>query len=164
MEIRKAQPGDLEEMMRIYRAAKDYMDRSGNPNQWKKGYPTREMIKQDIEKGNSYVCAGEGGLYAAFAFIIGEDPTYRVIEQGAWKNDRPYGTIHRIAADGRVKGMFSMAFQYCRMQIPNLRADTHEDNKTMQHLLETHGFERCGIIYAANGTPRIAYQFTERSE
>ena len=28
----------------------------------------------------------------------------------------------------------------------------------MQHLLEKNGFTPCGIIYVANGTPRIAYQ------
>ena len=40
----------------------------------------------------------------------------------------------------------------------SLRADTHADNKIMQHLLEKNGFTRCGIIHVADGTPRIAYQ------
>ena len=29
---------------------------------------------------------------------------------------------------------------------------------TMQHLLESNGFVRCGIIHIADGSPRIAYQ------
>ena len=36
--------------------------------------------------------------------------------------------------------------------------DTHADNKVMQHLLESEGFTRCGIIHVEDGTPRIAYQ------
>ena len=40
----------------------------------------------------------------------------------------------------------------------SLRADTHEDNKIMQHLLEKNGFVRCGIIHVEDGTPRVAYQ------
>ena len=40
----------------------------------------------------------------------------------------------------------------------SLRADTHVDNKVMQHLLESEGFTRCGIIHVEDGTPRIAYQ------
>lgn len=28
----------------------------------------------------------------------------------------------------------------------------------MQHLFEKNGFERCGVIYVENGTPRFAYQ------
>ena len=34
----------------------------------------------------------------------------------------------------------------------------------MQHLLEKNGFVRCGIIYVANGTPRIAYQRNIRNK
>ena len=40
----------------------------------------------------------------------------------------------------------------------SLRADTHADNKIMQHLLEKNGFTRCGIIHVADGSPRFAYQ------
>jgi hypothetical protein len=28
----------------------------------------------------------------------------------------------------------------------------------MQHVVEKHGFSRRGIIYIADGTPRIAYE------
>ena len=28
----------------------------------------------------------------------------------------------------------------------------------MQHVLESNGFTRCGIIHVADGSPRIAYQ------
>ena len=43
---------------------------------------------------------------------------------------------------------------------PNLRIDTHQDNKVMQHVVEKHGFTRRGIIYIADGSPRIAYERT----
>ena len=42
-------------------------------------------------------------------FIIGADPTYEVIEDGAWPDNSPYGTIHRIAGDGQVKDFCSYA-------------------------------------------------------
>lgn len=47
---------------------------------------------------------------------------------------------------------------WCLEHCESLRADTHEDNKIMQHLLEKNGFARCGIILADDGKPRIAYQ------
>ena len=47
---------------------------------------------------------------------------------------------------------------FCEKKVPYLRADTHFDNHTMQHLLEKNSFERRGIIYLKNGDPRIAYQ------
>ena len=44
----------------------------------------------------------ESGLHGVFAFILGEDPTYGVIEDGQWLSGDPYGTIHRIAG-GRLR-------------------------------------------------------------
>ena len=46
--------------------------------------------------------------------------------------------------------------------VSELRADTHEDNKIMQAVLERNGFEKCGIIYIEDGSPRIAYQFSRK--
>ena len=46
-----------------------------------------------------------------------------------------------------------------RLYMPSYFLGTFtEYPKIMQNLLEKHGFIRCGIIYVANGTPRIAYQ------
>ena len=145
--IRKAKLTDLDRMMEIYARAKRFMDSTGNTTQWEIGYPTRKMIQDDIENGYSFVCMGEDNIvHAAFKFFVGEDPTYRVIEQGRWKND------------GTIKGIFSQIVSFCEAICPELRADTHKDNNVMQHLFEKNGFERCGIIYVEDGTARFAYQ------
>lgn len=84
--IRKAKLTDLDRMMEIYARAKRFMDSTGNTTQWEIGYPTRKMIQDDIENGYSFVCMGEDNIpHAAFKFFVGEDPTYRAIEQGSWK-------------------------------------------------------------------------------
>lgn len=162
MQIRQAMPEDLDRIMQIYRIAKQYMDDNGNPTQWKQGHPGREMIEADMIKGQSYVCVENGQIHGVFAFIIGEDETYQVIEDGAWLEETPYGTIHRLASDGQVKGIFATCVSFCGKKIAHLRADTHHNNKTMQHLLEQNGFVRCGIIHIADGSPRIAYEKKER--
>ena len=117
------------------------------------------MLAADIEKKRLYVCKDEEGVQAVFAFIIGEDPTYSYIEDGEWLNDKPYGTSHRIASRGEIKGIFKRCLDFCMEQIPNIRIDTHKDNKVMQHLLTKHGFRKCGIIYLQNGSKRIGYQY-----
>lgn len=99
MTIRHAKLEDIDEMLRIYCLAKEYMDKSGNPTQWKPGHPNRAVLEADIAKGSSYVCEENGQLHAAFALILGTDPTYQVIEEGKWLEDSPYGTIHRLASD-----------------------------------------------------------------
>lgn len=44
MKIRKTTISDLETVMKLYVYAKAYMDQNNNPNQWIKGYPSREII------------------------------------------------------------------------------------------------------------------------
>ena len=90
--------------------------------------------------------------------IIGDDPTYALLEDGQWLNDRPYGTIHRIASDGSCKGIFDAALEFSKGMINNIRIDTHEANSIMLTLMESRGLKRCGIIYKEDGTKRIVYQ------
>ena len=94
-----------------------------------------------------------------FALLDTPEPTYSRIE-GAWRNDAPYLTIHRLAGDGRTHGLFRCAADYCKAISRNVRADTHADNHTMQHLLEENGFLPCGTIHVRDGTPRLAYHWT----
>lgn len=135
------------------------MRASGNLNQWINGYPSRDLIAKDISEGVSYVGIDDSGeLVMVFAFIIGQDPTYSVIEEGEWLNELPYGTIHRLASTGKHSKILKTCVEYCESLIDNIRLDTHEDNKIMQEAAVRLGFIRCGIIYCSDGTPRIAYQ------
>ncbi|HHU05480.1 MAG TPA: GNAT family N-acetyltransferase [Clostridiales bacterium] len=155
--IRRATMNDLNRMLEIYELARKQMRLNGNPNQWK-NYPSKELLEEDIKSGISYVIESDSKVIGTFVFIIGKDPTYRVIEKGSWLNSEPYGTIHRIASDGTHKGLFKLVEEYCSQQIDNIRIDTHEDNKIMRYILEKSGFLKCGIIYTYDGSPRIAYQ------
>lgn len=149
---------DLDGIMRIYDAARQTMRENGNHAQWVNGYPSRDLIAGDIERGESFVAEGEDGTpHAVFLFAIGNDPTYRVIENGTWLNDEPYGVIHRIASDGRLRGILQAAVTYALDRVSNVRIDTHEDNSIMRHSLAKIGFAECGIIYCQDGTPRIAF-------
>ncbi|MBQ4598626.1 MAG: N-acetyltransferase [Clostridia bacterium] len=157
-EIRKTTMNDLDRVMEIYAIAKRYMDEKGNPTQWVDGYPQRDLIEYDIAQGESYVLCEGGEIHGVFMFMQREEPTYAVIEDGAWLNDAPYGTIHRVASDGQLRGIFDTIVAYCRGVTENLRVDTHHDNFPMQRAIERNGFVRCGVVYMYDGTKRIAYQ------
>ncbi|MCR4678631.1 MAG: N-acetyltransferase [Lachnospiraceae bacterium] len=161
LSVRKALPADFGVIMPIYRIAQDFMISTGNPNQWGHFNPREEQIREDIENGICHVICEDGVIHGVFALCPGEDPTYGYIEDGAWLNDEPYVTIHRLAGDGTVKGIFKCAFNYCRQFVSSVRADTHHDNRVMQSAMEKNGFKRCGIIYLKNGSPRIAYQWCD---
>lgn len=158
MNIRPAKLQDIPVILDIYATARAFMRAHDNPTQWNNGYPAQTLLESDIAKEQLFVCEHEGRLCGVFAFILGDDPTYRIIENGAWPNDAPYGTIHRIASDGTCKGLLAATTEFALQHCDNLRADTHADNKVMQNALTRLGYGYCGIIYIADGSPRLAYQ------
>lgn len=157
MNIRKTKKEDLEKVLEIYEYARNQMRKNGNPNQWKNTNPSKDIIINDIENENSYLIEYKEEICGIFSFIVGEDPTYKKIE-GSWLNNEDYGTIHRVASSGIRKGILKECLNFCEKKQKNIRIDTHEDNKIMQHLLEKNGYINCGIIYVLDGSPRIAYQ------
>lgn len=158
MEIRKSRLDEIEEIMKTYDIARQRMRDNGNSKQWINGYPSRELIEEDIRNGYSYVLSEREEIYAVFALIGGEDPTYKVIENGEWLNDEPYMTIHRIGSNGKIKNISGICYEWAMQRTDNLRIDTHEDNTIMRHVLKKNGFSECGTIYIEDGSPRIAYQ------
>ena len=160
LKIRDAAMSDLDRIMEIYRYAQDYMIRSGNPGQWGHFYPDRDLIRSDIESGACKLLCDQDGIHGVFAVFEGDEPTYQYIENGQWLNQAPYITMHRMAGDGQVHGLFRCALDHCKSIADNIRVDTHEKNITMQKLIENNGFIKCGTIYVRDGSPRLAYHWT----
>jgi len=183
--IRKAQPSDMTEIMKVMDAAKTIMRQSGNMHQWGEGYPSEAVITADMEKDGGFVIvekrrdlalqASRAGadtpveisegehqptnqIVGYFAFLQSPEPTYARIYEGEWLDDtQPYHVVHRIASYPDVHGIFSSIMDFCFSHDSNIRIDTHRDNKIMQHNLLKHGFTYCGIIYLPSGDERLAY-------
>ena len=118
------------------------------------------MLARDIENVNSYVITENGKIVGTFSFIIGDEPTYQVIKNGSWNQDKLYGTIHRLASSGETKGIARVCFDFCTNQIDYVRIDTHKDNQAMQNAILNYGFVKCGNIYVRDGSERIAYDYS----
>ena len=158
MLIRIATEADILAAAEIYDAARIFMKEKGNPNQWSSNYPCAEDIKNGIKNGVSYVCEDNGEIVATFHFEANaQDEPYKIID-GAWKNDKPYAAIHRIAVKYHGKGIADFCFSECYRLFSNLKIDTHRDNIPMQKCLLRQGFSYCGVIYLADGSKRLAYQ------
>lgn len=157
--IRYAAEPDLPRMLEVFSQAKEIMRADGNLHQWTDSYPSVDMIRRDIDKGVSYVIEDNGIVVGTFAFVPGIEPTYGIIEAGAWLDDAaPYATIHRLASTPDSHGIAETCFSWCSERCRNLRIDTHRDNHIMQHCILKAGFRYCGIIHLANGDERLAYQ------
>ena len=154
----KAKKEDLPQLMQIYESARRFMRKNGNLTQWQGGFPPAELLLSDIEIGQLYVIKQSDEIIGVFALIFGEDPTYSYIEDGAWLSSEEYAAIHRVASDGMQKGILETAVNFSWEKIRHLRIDTHQDNLPMQHAIQKNGFQKCGIIYLADGSPRIAFE------
>lgn len=155
--VRPAKPSDIEMIDKIYGYARDFMVENGNPNQWGNTYPSTKQIRQDIDEEKLFVITDGQDIHGVFFFWIGADPAYKRID-GKWRSDCPYGTIHRIAGDGSG-GILKTAVAFGEKHIEHLRIDTHEDNHVMQNAVTKLGFQRSGIIYLEDGSPRIGYDY-----
>lgn len=157
MQIRLAATEELPLLLPIYDAARAYMRENGNMHQWIGGYPSAEVLAEDIRLRRLYLCVEGDEILAVFCYFEGVDPTYLRID-GAWQNDLPYGVVHRIAVTAHRRGVASFCYAWAYEKCHNLKIDTHADNIPMQKSLLKNGFAYCGIIYLANGDPRYAYQ------
>ena len=163
MQIRNAVPGEAAKCYQFIEDGRAFHQAMGFV-QWHPGYPSPDTIEKDIEDGIGYVFTEGGELLGYCCIIIGDEPAYRDIE-GAWRTDRPYAVVHRmaLAADKRGRGLSGKAFSliraFCRENgIEAIRADTQEENKLMQHILVREGFEFCGFV-VFNGGPKLAYEW-----
>lgn len=156
MIIRKATTEDLPEIMTIYENARNFMREVGNPDQWSNTHPPYSLVASTLS--DTYLCVKDDIVACVFYYSNQNDPTYDIIYEGAWKNDAPYGVVHRIASSRKIKGAARFALNWAFSQCGNLKIDTHRDNVPMQNLLKSSGFEYCGIIHLENGDERLAFQ------
>lgn len=157
MRVLPAEEADLGEILKIYAEAREFMKKSGNPTQWGDTRPPIATTKRDIAEGRLFKITDGRKTVGVFAFVLGDDPTYREID-GRWLDERPYGTIHRIASSGTARGIFETALAFCLSRCANIRIDTHENNIPMRRCLARTGFEYCGKIITDDGTERLAFQ------
>ena len=161
MEIRKATNDDLPALLALFAAARSFMAAQGNPGQWGNDYPPPELLKEDIAKQGSFVCLHEGKIAASFALLPGPDPDYARLKSGAWRNDSPYFSLHRVAAAGAPKGTGTFVVRWCQAQCPNIRGDTHPANTPMQGLFQKCGFLPVGTLTLPTGSERLAYHYVQ---
>lgn len=163
MELRKAQQNEIAECYHCIEDARSYHKSMGFV-QWHPNYPTQQTIREDIERNIGYVFVDENGILGYCCIIIGDEPAYHEIK-GAWKTDRPYAVVHRMAFNNQARGgglsgkAIDLIKDFCLSnQIEAIRVDTQDENKVMQHILVREGFMYCGLI-EFDGGPKLAYEW-----
>lgn len=164
MIFRKSKIEDLESMMTIIKQAQNFL-KANKIDQWQNNYPNEQVLLKDIAEGESYVLEGEGKVLATTVISFQGESTYDEIYEGSWLSNQQYAVLHRVAVHEGYKGsglgkkLIDHAEQMCKdKKIKSIKMDTHQDNKSMQRLLEKTGFTYCGIIYLQDGSMRLAYE------
>lgn len=165
MELRRAAQNEAEQCYQCIEDARAFHKSMGFV-QWHPDYPTRQTILADIAQGNGYAFVNEQGVIGYCCIVVGDEPAYRQID-GAWKTDRPYAVVHRMAFNSKARGggrsreAINLIKALCLANhIDAIRVDTQEENKVMQHILDREGFAYCGLVQF-DGGPKLAYEWDE---
>ena len=170
MLFRNAREEEVPMLMGMVQDAVRYF-RDSHIDQWQHGYPDADTLYEDIRLGRLFVVEKAEAALGMLAILTEPDPSYEKVWEGAWPNDLPYLSLHRVCVSFRHKGqgiageLFRGAEAWGRQQgFASFRVDTHADNRPMQRCLEKAGYVRCGLIHlvggAEDGAPRIIYQKT----
>ena len=163
MDLIKAAESDLQDLMSLYwRVADDMNDRG--LNQWNRGiYPTEEMIRRDIERGEMYIRRMDGVIAAAITLTEVMDPEYRDI---LWTGGMLPGYLHRLAVDVPLQGagiggdVLDDAIQIMRRAgCDCVRLDTNRENRRAMRLYEKMGFRICGTVSWDDTPGEVYYAF-----
>ena len=163
MELRLAQQNEAGICYQCIEDARAYHKSLGF-QQWHPDYPTQKPILDDISQGIGYAFVDESRVIGYACIIFGDEPAYKKID-GAWKTDRPYAVVHRMAfsemarGSGLSKEAIRLIKEFCRSNhVDAIRVDTQDENKVMQHILVREGFAYCGLVQF-DGGPKLAYEW-----
>ena len=153
MELIQATEQELEELLAFYEHVADNMEESGL-RQWHWGkYPSEQMIREDLEKGDLYYLRTDGVVSAAVVLMAGQEPEYDGL---SWTCGIRPGIFHRLAVHPSMQGaglgglvLDDVQQILRRAGCDCVRCDTSVKNTRAQHLYEKLGFRRCGTLHWA---------------
>lgn len=162
-ELMEATAHDVPTILEIVRGAQRRLAAAGI-DQWQNGYPNREVIENDIRSSVARVVCHEGRVVAYGAVVYTGERAYEDLRGGEWlTKGTNYATVHRLcvaeSSVGRGVGrgfMELVEVDALRHDVASVRVDTHPDNKTMQHLLDSLGYIYCGVV--CYESERLAYE------
>lgn len=167
MKIERSNIKNIDIIMQILSDARGRIGRLGI-DQWQYGYPTRDIVIEDVNVHRSFVAIDEAdnSICAVLTMLDDGEPTYDKIYDGEWLAEgKPYIAVHRIAvaSDKLRRGVASEVMSQVEARAKEIgyasvRIDTHVGNIPMRGMLEKNGYKHCGTIYLTDGQLRYAYE------
>ncbi len=155
LNFRKATPKDLPEILSLYKAVVENMIASGI-NQWNDEYPNKEVLSDDISKGELIVGVVDDKILAAFVMNEFADEDYY---KAAWQYpDLSWCVVHRLCVSPLYhrQGLATLVMEYvestARAQgYEAIHLDTFSGNPKALNLYHKLGFTDVGEAYWERG-------------
>ncbi|WP_155287051.1 GNAT family N-acetyltransferase [Lacticaseibacillus zhaodongensis] len=165
--VRPGVSSDASAILDVIAGARQFLA-SQHIDQWQGSYPDAAAVESDIAAGTNRVLTVDGVVTGTASLITGPDPFYKFIEGRGWQNPNSsdYHAIHRFAIGDAGRGlhlsrvfMSSLLSELYFRGVRDVRIDTHPDNRIMQHVVSSNGFQPVGTVYLDEPVPeRFAYQ------
>lgn len=163
--IRKASPDEFDRVMDIYYDIIDTLGHSDGSPKWTRGlYPTEEMIRGHIEKGDLYAAAVDGSDEFAAAMVLNYDQAegYDKVDWPVEYSRDEIMMLHLLAVrsgymrQGIAREMVREAKRIARAnRAKSIRLDVVIGNQPAVNLYEGEGFRYMGnveLYYEDTGT------------
>ncbi|MFD2144339.1 GNAT family N-acetyltransferase [Mucilaginibacter antarcticus] len=100
--FRKAELSDIMPIWDILQSAIQRRKNDGS-EQWQDGYPNKEIITTDIERGEGFVLLDDEMVIGYTAIIANNEPAYDDIKS-EWLTSGDYVVVHRVALSENYLG------------------------------------------------------------
>ena len=150
MIIQKAKQADLDKIMQVYKSCVKGMIAMGI-DQWDESYPNRDIIQEDLEKGDYYVGLIENEIVAGIKIDKCQDPTYLTID---WTDEtNNFMVVHRLCSKTSVwgKGIGKQMMEFAENLAKDkgcvsMRLDTYVNNPKAIAFYKHIGYKQLGHI------------------
>lgn len=148
MKIRKAELGDLKEIMDIFSKAISTMN-DNNIHQWDEIYPTKDILQQDILKRQMYVGIKDNTIVSV---VVVNDEFDEQYKSGNWKysNER-FAVVHRLCVNPIYQNqklgkstMLMIEDLLKKEGIDSIRLDAFSLNPYALKMYQKLGYEKVG--------------------
>lgn len=155
MDFSAAGLSDLNEVAALYLAAIKQMDAQSIP-QWDEIYPSREILAEDIARGEMELLRMEGRIVAAFTLNDRCDEEYAL---GTWHlPEARFCVIHRLCIHPSFqgRGVAGCVMDYIEQSLhvrgfESIRLDAFSQNPFALRLYEKRGYEKAGEVSFRKG-------------
>ena len=167
MIIEAAKTDQAEEIFSIYTQCKAYMEEQ-KIFQWFDGYPTIDIVEDDIKNGWIYCMNDNGKCIGVVSVNDVEDEEYSEVNWKDYDGDRNNSVmvVHRLAVlpEYQKKGIASLLMDFAEDLIEerncsSIRLDTYSANERAINFYEKRGYEKRGEVFFTGRTlPFICYE------